>query len=97
MPNTTTPPYFRFNLLVKPLQRMTFGGLLTASAFIISGILELQMMKTYAKVPMAGEAHLHVMNSLPCHVAMQLTNGSGLIAETVIKVDKDLGLPDVDR
>ena len=29
---------------------MTAGGLLTACSFFISGILELQMMKTYAKV-----------------------------------------------
>jgi hypothetical protein len=40
----------RFGLLKKPLQRMSVGGLLTASSFFISGILEYEMMKTYAKV-----------------------------------------------
>jgi len=70
------PAFAKFNLLKKPLQRMTAGGLLTASSFIISGFLELQMEKTYAKIPVIGEAHLNVMNSLPCHVALVLTNGT---------------------
>lgn len=70
------PAFAKFNLLKKPLQRMTAGGLLTATSFIISGFLELQMEKTYAKIPVIGEAHLNVMNSLPCHVALVLTNGT---------------------
>jgi hypothetical protein len=37
-------------MLKKPLQRMSVGGLLTAASFFISGILENEMMKTYAKV-----------------------------------------------
>jgi len=70
------PAFAKFNLLKKPLQRMTAGGILTASSFIISGMLELEMEKTYAKIPMVGEAHLNVMNSLPCHVILRLTNGT---------------------
>ncbi len=33
----------RFNFLVRPLQRMAVGGVLTATAFLISGFLELQL------------------------------------------------------
>jgi len=58
--------------LERPLQRMTIGGVIAASAFFISGFLELEMMKTYAKVPAEGTSHLFMMNSLPCTVDVQL-------------------------
>jgi hypothetical protein len=54
--------FLRKGLLKKPLQRMSVGGLLAASSFFASGILELQMMKTYAKV---WTFHLLVNNNMP--------------------------------
>jgi len=66
------PLFAKCGLLVKPLQRMTAGGLLTAMAFIISGFLELEMMKTYAKIPTPSEAHINAINSLPCFVDVKL-------------------------
>jgi len=35
--------FYRVGFLVRPLQRMCVGGLLTASAFVVSGILELNL------------------------------------------------------
>ena len=49
----------KFNILKKPLQRMVAGGLFNAAAFLISGFLELQLVKTYDKVPQIGESHAH--------------------------------------
>jgi len=56
---------------VKPLQRITVGGLCVAGSFVISGFLEIEMSKTYAKVPIEGESHLYMVNSLPCPVNVQ--------------------------
>lgn len=77
------PVFAKCGLLVKPLQRMTAGGLLTAISFIISGALELEMMKTYAKVPVAGEAHVNAMNNLPCAVNVKLMR-SGHVEEFLV-------------
>eukprot|EP00092_Neocalanus_flemingeri_P014567 GFUD01015716.1.p1 GENE.GFUD01015716.1~~GFUD01015716.1.p1 ORF type:complete len:713 (-),score=205.96 GFUD01015716.1:302-2440(-) len=78
------PAFAKFNMLQKPLQRMTAGGILTAASFFISGFLELEMMKTYAKIPAVGFSEIHFMNNIPCHVSLQLSNGTGLVQEEAI-------------
>jgi len=77
------PVFAKCGLLVKPLQRMTAGGLLTAMSFVISGALELEMMKTYAKIPTATEAHINAINSLPCPVNVKLVR-SGHVEEFLV-------------
>jgi len=65
----------RINFLVRPLQRMCVGGLLTASAFVVSGLLELRLQPTYDRIPAVGESHLHFMNSLDCPVSVRIAGG----------------------
>merc|ERR1711976_361237 len=78
-------PFFaKFNLLKKPLQRMAVGGIITACSFFVSGFLELQMQDTYAKVPHEGFSNIHLMNSLPCVVSIELHNENGLVHEETI-------------
>lgn len=36
----------KFNLITRPLQKISVGGLLTALAFVVSGLLELQLQVT---------------------------------------------------
>ena len=75
-------PFFaKFGLLIKPLQRMSVGGIITALSFFASGFLELNMHDTYAKIPVEGMANIHFMNGLPCQVSLQLHNNGGLIQE----------------
>ena len=90
------PAFAKFGLLVKPLQRMTAGGILTACSFFISGFLELEMAKTYAKIPAVGSSHLHFMNNIPCHVSLQLSNGTGLVYEEAMDSLENLVLHDLD-
>merc|ERR1719414_1329873 len=66
------PAFAKINLLKKPLQRICIGGLITALAFYVSGFLELSLQGTYEHVPKSTEAHLHVMNTLPCHVLVKV-------------------------
>ena len=68
-------PYLsKFNLLKKPLQRIVTGGVLTASAFFISGFLQLVLVNTYEKVPAIGESQSHIMNLLSCDVSVKIFN-----------------------
>jgi len=90
------PAFAKCGLLVKPLQRMTVGGILTAAAFFISGFLEIEMMKTYAKVPTVGSSHLHFMNNIPCHVSLQLSNTTGLVHEEAIDALENMVLRDLE-
>ena len=71
------PLFNKIGLLKRPLQKMTIGGLLTASAFMISGFLELELEKTYDHVPKASEAHLHLMNALNCPISARISDASG--------------------
>jgi len=90
-------PFFaKFGMLVRPLQRMIAGGFLTAGAFFISGFLELEMMKTYANVPGVGVSHLHLINNLPCHVSVQLSNQTGLVREVAIESLANMVITDLE-
>lgn len=50
----------------RPLQKLTCGGILAGIAFVISGLVEFQLEKTYPVLPRAGEAQLRFFNGLPC-------------------------------
>ena len=90
------PAFAKCNMLVKPLQRMTVGGILTALSFFISGFLEIEMMKTYAKIPAVGFSDIHFMNNIPCHVSLQLSNATGLVHEEAIDALENMVLRNLD-
>ncbi|CAL8070265.1 unnamed protein product [Orchesella dallaii] len=66
------PAFAKIGLLKKPLQRLTVGGVLAGIAFVVSGILELQLEPTYAVKLGANEAHVNFINGLPCSVRMEI-------------------------
>jgi len=90
------PAFAKCGMLVKPLQRMTVGGILTGGAFFVSGFLELEMMKTYAKIPAVGFSDIHFMNNIPCHVSLQLSNSTGLVHEEAIDALENMVLRDLE-
>jgi hypothetical protein len=55
----------KVGILKKPLQRLTVGGIFAAIAFIVSGIVELQLYKTYPVELSSGQSHLHFVNMAP--------------------------------
>ncbi|XP_046666171.1 peptide transporter family 1-like isoform X2 [Homalodisca vitripennis] len=75
------PSLAKCKLLVRPLQRLSAGGLLAAVAFIISALLEVRLEATYAVLPDVGQAQLRVFNGLECdvHMTSTLTSVSGNI------------------
>ncbi|XP_068235050.1 solute carrier family 15 member 2 isoform X2 [Palaemon carinicauda] len=64
------PLLAKCNLLKRQLPRMFVGGLLAGAAFVVSGVLELQLEKTYPVPIEAGEARLSFINTLPCDVTL---------------------------
>jgi len=61
------PCFSKCNLLT-PLQRMATGGIIAGIAFVISGVVELQLEPTYPKIPGAGLTQIDFFNTLPCTV-----------------------------
>ena len=50
----------------RPLQKLTIGGILAGFAFLISAFVEINLEKTYAVIPGAGEAQLRIFNGRNC-------------------------------
>lgn len=67
----------------RPLQKLVLGGILAGVAFIVSAILELQLEKTYAVVPGAGQAQLRIYNGLSCDATVKF--GNGFDSDQIIK------------
>ena len=59
------------------------GGLLCAASFVISGILELELQKTYAVIPGETSADLHLMNNIPCLATVNINQGSEEVTEEI--------------
>lgn len=58
----------RCNLLTKPLQKITVGGLAAAAAFAVAGCLDLALEGTGETAVPAGYARVTFVNTLPCPV-----------------------------
>lgn len=59
------PSLERCDLLRKPLQRMTVGGLLAALTFVLSSLIELRIQEYLPPVtPISGESNLIIVNGL---------------------------------
>ena len=69
------------NFLKKPLQRMVVGGLICAASFVISGVLELELQKTYAKIPDAASklSDINLMSNLPCPVTIKMLDDTNTV------------------
>ncbi len=81
----------RRGILRTPLQKVCTGGYLAIIAFICAAILESNLQKTYAVVPTESEAHINLINALPCTVGVdyQLGETSNSI-ELAARLDRTL-------
>jgi len=69
------PLLSKCGILKKPLQRLTVGGIFAGISFAVSGIVELQLEKTYALELETGHSSLHFVNAFDCPYSVTL-NGS---------------------
>lgn len=71
-------PVFTKCGLLTPLQRIGVGGLLAALAFVVSGVVELNLEPTYAQIPQQGLTQLNFINTLPCQVSISYATAGGI-------------------
>ncbi|KAH8245515.1 hypothetical protein KR032_011206, partial [Drosophila birchii] len=88
-------PALRLVGISRPLQKLTMGGILAGIAFIISGIVELNLEKTYPDLPYSHNVQLRVFNAENCQYQFTGTlNGEQLAPFQVpalnVYTDKDL-------
>ncbi|XP_064556405.1 peptide transporter family 1 [Drosophila montana] len=90
-------PVLRLVGIRRPLQKLTMGGILAGIAFIISGIVELNLEKTYPALPYSWNAQLRVFNTEDCTYNFA-SNSDSLKTFTVepysMFTDKDVFVPD---
>ncbi|KAJ2954424.1 hypothetical protein O0L34_g2692 [Tuta absoluta] len=79
-------------LIRKPLHKMIWGGMLAAVAFIISGLVEINLVPTYGTPVVEGLAQLRVYNGYNCNFTLQSGNKSGMII-TPLSVYEELEIP----
>ncbi|XP_034255978.1 peptide transporter family 1 isoform X2 [Thrips palmi] len=72
------PALNKARLLTRPLQKMATGGVIAAIAFIMSGLLELQLQTNYPVALSEGLGQVRVFNSLACNVTLADPTGSDL-------------------
>ncbi|EDV34193.1 uncharacterized protein Dana_GF21180, isoform A [Drosophila ananassae] len=90
-------PALRLVGIRRPLQKLTMGGILAGIAFIISGVVELNLEKTYPDLPYSQNAQLRVFNSQPCDYTFT-SNMEGaqsfLVPARDVYTNKDLSVGD---
>ncbi|XP_016996958.2 peptide transporter family 1 isoform X1 [Drosophila takahashii] len=59
-------PLLRLVGISRPLQKLTMGGILAGIAFIISGVVELNLEKTYPDLPYSQNIQLRIFNPENC-------------------------------
>ncbi|KAL5278473.1 SLC15A1.2 family protein [Megaselia abdita] len=59
-------PLLEFVGIKRPLQKLTLGGLLAATAFLISGFVEMKLEDSYPVLPKLNESQLRIYNVMPC-------------------------------
>lgn len=70
-------------LVRKPLHKMIWGGVLAACAFIISGIVEVQLLPTYGTPVASGLAQLRVYNGYDCNFTLNVPHIQGNDSEDI--------------
>lgn len=80
----------------RPLQKLTFGGLLAALAFAISGFIELKLEAIYPAPPITGYTQLRIYNPMPCQYKFDLPdNLSGIVVNHQdVYLSDQISLPD---
>lgn len=89
------PAFHRMKILRTTLQKVTFGGVVTALAFICSACVSLALEATYPTLPSAGNGQIRIYNTLPCDVEVTTdltSSGSVFIAHGDYYKNVDLKL-----
>lgn len=67
------PVFAKIHIINTPLKKLVVGGFLASVAFIVAGLVELELEKTYPKLPSEGFAQIRIFNTLNCPVTLTMT------------------------
>ncbi|XP_076316744.1 solute carrier family 15 member 1-like [Tachypleus tridentatus] len=84
------PLLAKCNLLIRPLQRITFGGFLTATAFVIAGFLQIKIESTLPVLPSSGLSQVALINAAPCPLNIKSDFLETKLAVNQMYIIKDL-------
>ncbi|XP_026332707.1 peptide transporter family 1 isoform X2 [Hyposmocoma kahamanoa] len=62
-------------IIRRPLHKMIMGGFLAATAFVISGVVELNLLPTYGTPLSEGLGQLRVYNGFNCNFKLNISDG----------------------
>ncbi|XP_014488865.1 PREDICTED: peptide transporter family 1-like isoform X2 [Dinoponera quadriceps] len=66
------PLFAKIHLIDTPLKKLATGTLLASLAFIVTGLVDLRLEKTFPVLPSAESAQLRIFNTLNCSVDLTL-------------------------
>ncbi|CAL1686521.1 unnamed protein product [Lasius platythorax] len=67
------PIFEKIRMINTPLKKLVAGGFLASVAFIVAGLVELELEKTYPKLPSEGFAQIRIFNTMNCPVTLTMT------------------------
>ncbi|XP_012524255.1 peptide transporter family 1 isoform X2 [Monomorium pharaonis] len=68
------PIFAKIHFIDTPLKKLVVGGFLASVAFVAAGIVELEIEKTYPKLPTDGFAQIRIFNTMDCSVSINMIN-----------------------
>lgn len=74
------PLLAKCNVLVQPLRRIFWGGILAALAFLIAAGLEIKIETAIRSSPVAGQFDVSFVNDLPCDLKLTFDSTSNVTA-----------------
>ncbi|XP_032688507.1 peptide transporter family 1-like isoform X2 [Odontomachus brunneus] len=94
------PLFAKIHLIDTPLKKLATGTLLAALAFVVTGIVDLQLEKTFPVLPSTESAQLRIFNTLNCHVDLKFEDRKSVTvyplsmwADLNVKVNGSITLP----
>ncbi|XP_029170893.1 peptide transporter family 1-like isoform X2 [Nylanderia fulva] len=67
------PVFEKIHIINTPLKKLVVGGFLASVAFIAAGLVEMEIEKTYPKLPSEGLTQIRIFNTMNCPVSLTWT------------------------
>ncbi|TGZ35407.1 solute carrier family 15 member 2 isoform X1 [Temnothorax longispinosus] len=68
------PAFAKIHIIDTPLKKLVAGGFLASVAFIVAGIVEIQIESTYPTLPVKGSAQIRIFNTMDCSVSIDIVD-----------------------
>ncbi|XP_077280577.1 solute carrier family 15 member 2 isoform X2 [Temnothorax americanus] len=68
------PVFAKIHIIDTPLKKLVAGGFLASVAFIVAGIVEIQIENTYPTLPVKGYAQIRIFNTMDCSVSIDMVD-----------------------